>query len=980
MGNVLSKNTAANSRYTQFENNQVLTADQLNDLFRYLDIQSRLTRTRGIGVGIICGLEIGQTEEKNIIVSKGTAITTDGDLVAFTTDMVFDQYVVFEDANAKYEYFRLDNGNQIKLYELLNSKTSRTQGKSIAQFDQDTSLALKDFVGIAYQEDYENDTDLCTGVDCDNKGIECVREIKILLAHKDDLGELLKSIPKMNREYFSLGDIDIPRVMIKNSISKFEELRGAFTTALTVKENIKSVLQKAYEVCKPVVEDEFGTNEPVKEWNDLLDQHFKLQSGIYAQYVYDFARDLSYGYNEMRETLFNGSFICCPPVELFPKHILLGLVKTAVVKKPVFTAVGTAIPRIREFTLSANIKFDIGALIRRFHPVHIDMEYRHQFYESPVLNNKEENAERTKFCFKRLDAMIRNFKVPTAEELQTTENIKITPCVFENRFLGDRSIPFYYKYNQTLPINAYWSFEKNVRRKENSIYYYFSKEYSPSLTPKDPLKFNLLPYSFFRIEGHIGYKHQEVERMLNKIINENNLPINIMTVQVERELRTIPDKGWWFPQVHIYENLLRNNFLDQLNQAELVHRDLKVRTEDDADKVKIDLAITNFSRAREKVMIQKSITDKEFKVDDFSKDVSSAIDSATEVKVQTQKFTFSNTASPHDFLINTDILHKTDLLKDMLDKLIIKKKEDLFLGNFMKSNPGLEHAGGVLRGGTFVLVYTANDDKVVADFMLPYASIDKDVVPEPPVIKPLPFPGKPKLELPKIFEKIPPYKKMFDDKVLIVDDKIKFLDDRMKDVNIKLGQKVSDLEDTRKILNEKAEGLDKRISEKFKQFDETKNIFDTKVVEIDKLYTRKLTEFEGKLDYQGKIFNNIANVIPTKAVAGTGGKTTTGVLVGGRNFTEDIEIAKRLSKELDQPTLSAREKVIKEAELETITKGMVEAFNQPNIVIEKTDEHTLRGILLEVGEIAEKITTPATKAAVAANLKTANTRVIKLIR
>ncbi|WP_449435550.1 hypothetical protein [Pedobacter steynii] len=65
------------------------------------------------------------------------------------------------------------------------------------------------------------------------------------------------------------------------------------------------------------------------------------------------------------------------------------------------------------------------------------------------------------------------------------------------------------------------------------------------------------------------------------------------------------------------------------------------------------------------------------------------------------------------------------------------------LGNFMKENPGLEHAGGVLRGGTFVIVYTADDKTVVADFMLPYASIDKDVVTNPPIYTPLPLPLPP---------------------------------------------------------------------------------------------------------------------------------------------------------------------------------------------------------------------------------------------
>jgi len=126
MSNVLAKENRENVRYTEFENNQVLTADQLNDLFRYLDIQTRLTRTRGIGVGIICGLEIGVTDENTIVVSKGSAITTDGDLLHLNNDLLLDQFIAFEDTNAKYDYLHLDNGTQIPVFELINSKTSRT--------------------------------------------------------------------------------------------------------------------------------------------------------------------------------------------------------------------------------------------------------------------------------------------------------------------------------------------------------------------------------------------------------------------------------------------------------------------------------------------------------------------------------------------------------------------------------------------------------------------------------------------------------------------------------------------------------------------------------------------------------------------------------------------------------------------------------------------------------------------------------------
>jgi hypothetical protein len=1017
MGNVLAKNTPANTRYTEFENNQVLTADQLNDLFRYLDIQTRLTRTKGIGVGIVCGLEIGVTEENTIVVSKGSAITTDGDLLFISNDLNFDQFLPFEDTNAKYDYFFLDNGSQIPLFELVNSKITRTQGKGVGEFEQSTNTGLKDYVGILYQEDYNNDTDLCTGVDCDNRGIECVRDIKVLLAHKDQVGELLKSIPKLNQKYFALDEIDVPRVMIKNTISKFEELRGAFGVALGIKDTLKARLQKAFEVCKPLVEDELGSDNPAREWGELLDQHFSIQNGIYAQYLYDFVRDLSYGYIEMKETLFNDNAICCPPIELFPKHVMMGLVKTAKVKRPELTPVipmpvpVTPIPRIRVFDFASTIKFDLGALIRRFHPVHIDIEYRHQFYESPVLNNKEENQERTKFCFKRFDAMIRNFKVPTSEDLQNPNSIRITPSQFEEQRLGERTIPFYYKYDRARPINAYWSFEANVRKRENEHFYYFASQYTNGAVQNDPLKFNLLPYTFFRVEGHIGYKYQEVQRVLNRIIDENNLPINIVTVQLEREIRTIPDLQWWFPQIHVYEQFVRNTFLDHINQADLVHRDLKEQTNDDVDKVKINLAIDKFATVRSKVVEHKTLAEGGFNLLGFKKDVTDAIDSAAEVKVQTQKFAFSNTAVPHDFVINTDVLHKTDMLVNLRDDLILRKKQGLMLGNFMKKNPGLEHAGGVLRGGTFILVYTSNDDRVVADFMLPYASVDQDIVPDPPVVRPIPRPEIQKIP-PRVFEKVPSYKKFIDEKVFDVSDKIKFFDERVKEADTRIGRKLIDLDDSKKILDEKMSDVNTRVAGKLAEFDVTKKgfdekvkdvegrlnqrigdievtrklfddnvkLFDTKIKSVDAIYTGKLSEFENKLDYQGKIFNNIANVIPNRTGVATPGKT--GVVVGGVNILEHADTITRLTRELDTlPPGATNERIVRENQLAEATKKITDAVNTPGAIVEKEDEATVKSILFDAQIATEKITAnPNLRTNVAGTLRNTSGTIGRIIR
>ena len=769
MGNVLAAATKDNTRFTIFENDQVLTADQLNDLFNYLDVQTRLTRTRSIGIGIICGLEIGQLENKQIGVSKGTAITSDGDLLHIDADQVFDRYVLFEDNNAKYPYFRMDNDQVVIIYQLVDSTTTTETGDDLVNFEEATNTSLKDYVGVLYLEDYQNDPDVCTGTDCDNKGAGAVRVSKVLLIHKDNLRTLLQSIPPLNKNYFALDDIVMQRPVVTSAVSQYAELNTAFTNSLSIKSELQDKLVKAYQTCQLLLQDEFNGSDPTSEWSQLLDTHFNIGASIYAQYVYDFARDLTYAYNEMREVLFGDNMLCCPDVALFPKHVLLGTIKTATIANdtggniPTSPPVSLPVPSVVFSPVIGRLRFDIGLLIKRFTPILIDVQYRHSFYESPVLNNKEENIERIKFCFMRIHSMIHNFKIPTTATLQNVDgSIKITPSYFEDQPLGKRSLPFYYDINTDLPANLYWSYDANVRKKENEILSYSSNKYASKAAVFSPLSFNLLPYNFFRIEGHIGFKYQDVERVLNALIVNNNLPINIVTVQVEPNINTIPIRPWIFPYLNLHEAFIRNTLNDHMNQVDLVNTNLLGQINDAEDvKPSIEVAANSFTNARSKVLADGAITSTGFNLDTYKNDVRSAITSANLFKQNTKQFTFSNTAPPHDFVINTDALHKADLIDDLYRQHIDLKRQGLMLGNYLAKNPGLEHVGGVLRGGTFVLVYTSNDSTVVADFMLPYANVDNDIMPNPIIIKPLPLPEIPQFDVPKLFEKVPTYFKVF---------------------------------------------------------------------------------------------------------------------------------------------------------------------------------------------------------------------------
>ena len=63
------------SFYPEFVPNQVLTDTQLNQLREYLDEQTRSTRVRLIGTGIVCGLESVITDTR-IQISQGYGVSS----------------------------------------------------------------------------------------------------------------------------------------------------------------------------------------------------------------------------------------------------------------------------------------------------------------------------------------------------------------------------------------------------------------------------------------------------------------------------------------------------------------------------------------------------------------------------------------------------------------------------------------------------------------------------------------------------------------------------------------------------------------------------------------------------------------------------------------------------------------------------------------------------------------------------------------
>src|SRR5262245_29985238 len=116
-----------------FEENQVLTAEQLNLVVNYFDYQERLTRSRLIGNGIVCGLSVSFTGSA-ITVTPGCGLTSDGDLIVIENEQVYSQAVLWDDTKAHYPPFFPDGTNQIELWRLLPSATEDEDAQPLGSF------------------------------------------------------------------------------------------------------------------------------------------------------------------------------------------------------------------------------------------------------------------------------------------------------------------------------------------------------------------------------------------------------------------------------------------------------------------------------------------------------------------------------------------------------------------------------------------------------------------------------------------------------------------------------------------------------------------------------------------------------------------------------------------------------------------------------------------------------------------------------
>jgi hypothetical protein len=510
------------SKYPIFEANQVLSNSHLNQLFSYLDEQERLTRANLIGIGIVCGLEIRlerTASAATIHLSKGCGVTSEGYLAVEPEDVALVSYREEYKLPSAPEYppFLRDKSPPSKapyvLCELFPAGEPNTKPL------QDPPGFLDDKAVVLFLELKEEGLRNCSPNECNDKGSQVTATLRRLLIGKTDLDKIIAEANGLTNDLTStdltttlsarlnLPDVCLPRYDAPNTgPATTHEVLAAFHAVFhdhQLARNTGKALSSAYDAFKPLLQGMYPSN-PFADFDaklGFLDTAPETTAQVrFLQYYQDFFDDLLKGYDEFRWKGFDLLCACCPPAELFPRHLMLGVLFPSAVADPGL--------------------------------------YRHRFMSSPAIGGCEERTKELKLLFQRLVEMVHRFTHapplrPSSTASRTDEQVQITPGKWGDVPLSQKAIPYYYLQDGDPPLYRLWNAERNFRNRAGRNLSYRSYQYSPPPPPfvADPLHYDLEPHPFLRIEGHLGKDVRSVLQTLLALKSRHRLPIEIIALR-----------------------------------------------------------------------------------------------------------------------------------------------------------------------------------------------------------------------------------------------------------------------------------------------------------------------------------------------------------------------------------------------------------------------------------------------------------------
>lgn len=723
--------------YPVFEANQVLTNHHLNQVFNYLDEQERLTRSNLVGIGVVCGLDITiETNGAAVNISRGCGVTSEGYLIVEPTDVRLVSYREHYVSPLDIAYPPFNAGSlPYPMWELF------PVGEPNTQLLAASPTFLNEKVVVLFLELKKDDLANCSPNNCDDKGAEVTTTVRRLLmlakdAHK--MAELANNpsgsegradITVVVEGRLGLADLRLPRYnvpagRIVTSVEVLSMFQHTFKQSNFVA-HVRNALDSLYVKFQPILDDKYPSNP----FSGFLAKFSFLKTGpttdqqvTFIQYYYDLFDDLIRAYDEFRWKGVELMCACCPHEGLFARHLVLG-------------------------------------------PKH-----RHVFMPSAAVSGCESKIAELNELFARLVMMIEKFtdtpSLPTASTSALIDSqIRITPSTHGREPLSEKAIPFYYRHDGLPSIRDRWNPQLALRKRANQNLSYWSSHYTPAPPTfvRNPLGYDLEPFNFLRIEGHIGKHYVKALATLLSIRSRNRLPIDVIALRTGEFDPSIPidlsKEECRFRDLETVYDALRDELLCsiektvrsfndkpfkpvvvQKNQRQMQRRTHDVPAQEFVAKYK-PLDNTYGAYVAELVHTQgleyvSAVAESEiasavvqsvallhrfalvlskdlFAVDwekfdtlyEALKVLSDIISAKRDLQVPNDNMSFAELDRE---LMNVIFACRLDAFKSLREEYadrIKEVKQRQYFSHFISKNPGIQHKAGVPMGGTFILVY-----------------------------------------------------------------------------------------------------------------------------------------------------------------------------------------------------------------------------------------------------------------------------------
>ena len=495
--------------YPVFENGQVLTSSLLNDIIDYLEPQDRLTRSRLVGVGIVCGLKPDwDAGGRTLRLSRGVAVTSEGHLIA-EDETVFDRVRPYtvpipsgptataeEKARARYPFLFAGN-TQRQAFELLPTDFQPAPGEPAP-----TPLTQQFVAGktvMLFLETSLESLKNCDVNDCSDKGSEMNLTLRRLLVTRSDADRMVeeeeaiagKPVDRATHPRLGLGRLSIEKINPSGAgIDNLPELYGR--TVLAAGRCLLQLLpamRDAWEAHKPLLERLYPSGRfpdgPIPAHHLINMVAALAETPALVQYFHAGVHDMLRSYNEFLECAAVFDAECSPDPARFPRHVLAGDVT------PVPVAFSGA-PR----TFADYQTYDPLTATGGPAPEGLPAPRRHHFVPSPAVDAGSDRLAELQALFSRMVLLSHTYA--TRNLLDAA--IELTPSRDGAASLGERAIPFFYRFERSGSLFANWSWRKARANLNDPV---FSYQFTAA-AKAHPLLFRQDGEDFIRIEGVVG--------------------------------------------------------------------------------------------------------------------------------------------------------------------------------------------------------------------------------------------------------------------------------------------------------------------------------------------------------------------------------------------------------------------------------------------------------------------------------------------